>query len=58
MKVQIKPDSVKSYELKSKQEAKFPAYTFSVRTKNTLVASTSMTIGANVLFKKEKIMVI
>jgi hypothetical protein len=58
MKVQIEPDSVKFYELKSKPEAKFPTYIYSVRTKNTLVASKSMTIGANVLFKKEKIMVI
>jgi hypothetical protein len=58
MKVPIKPESVKFDELKSKLEAKFPSYTFFVRSNNFLVCKKTGTIGSNVLLKKDKIIVV
>lgn len=58
MKITIKPESVNFDELKSKLEIKFPAYKFSIRTKNFLVCAKTGTIGANILLKKDKIVVV
>ncbi len=58
MNVKIKADSVVFDTLKSKLETQFPAYKFSVRSKNFLVCAKSGTIGANILLKKEKIIIV
>lgn len=57
MKVQIKADSVKFEELKSKLESKFPDYKTTVRTANFLVVKKTGTIAANVLLKRDRIMI-
>lgn len=58
MKIPINPDSVTFDALQSQLERKFPDYKFKVRQKNFLVASKSSTIGANILLRKNKIMVL
>ncbi len=58
MNVKINADSVSFDALKSKLEAQFPNYKFTVRSKNFLVCAKSGTIGTNILLKKEKIIVV
>jgi len=57
MKVLIKPDSVSFDGLKSKLETQFPAYKFTIRSNNFLVCAKTGIIGANVLLKKDNIIV-
>jgi len=58
MKVSIRPDSVTFEDLQKKLETQFSGYKFSKRSNNFLVASKSSTIGANILLKKDKILVL
>ncbi len=58
MKFKIEPNSINFDELKAKLEAKFPEYKFKTRSKNFLVAAKSSTIGANILLKNKKLIVV
>ncbi len=57
MKFNITPDSVNYAEIEEKLKAKFPDYTFSMRGKQYLVCKKTGTIGANVVIRKNRIMV-
>jgi len=58
MRFKIEPNSIEFEDLKSKLESKFPDYKFKVRQKNFLVAAKSSTIGANILLRKNKLLVV
>lgn len=57
MKININENQVSFEMLQADLEAKFPQYSFSVRSKNFLVGKKTASIGANILLKKSKIMV-
>ncbi|MFT5778502.1 MAG: hypothetical protein ACI837_001458 [Crocinitomicaceae bacterium] len=57
MNIPIKPNSVQFPELKEKLTAKFPDYSFNMRGKNLLIAKQSSSAGANILIRKNKIIV-
>jgi len=53
----ISPNSVNYDQLKSDLQEKFPEYSFAMRGKQFLVAKKSSTIGANIVIRKNKLMV-
>jgi len=57
MKITISPNSVSYDELKEILEARFPDCSFNMRGKQFLVAKKSSTVGANIVLRKNKIMV-
>ncbi len=57
MKITIQPNTLTFEELKSKISTRFPDYKFNVRSKSFGVVQKSATAGANVVLKKEKILV-
>jgi hypothetical protein len=57
MKFIIQPDSVNLEDLKVKLEQKFPGYTLSFRSKNFLIIKKSGVTGANIVLRKNKLMV-
>ena len=57
MKIPIQPNSITFEDLKSKLTAKFPDYKFITRTGSLVVVQKTSTAGANVLLKKNRIMV-
>jgi hypothetical protein len=57
MKFNITPNSVEYAEIEEKLKAKFPDYEYSMRGKQYLVCKKSGTIGANVVIRKNKVMV-
>ena len=57
MKIKIQPNSVNWEEVKLKLEGRFPEYKVKTRTKAFLIVAKSSSIGANVLVKKNSIMV-
>lgn len=58
MKFKIEPGSIHFDEMKSKLETKFQNYKFNVRTNNFLVAAQSGIIGANILLRKNALIVV
>lgn len=58
MRFKIEPDSINFEDMKSKLEAKFPDYKFKVRQKNFLVCAKSGSIGANILLRNKKLIVV
>lgn len=57
MKINIQPESIAWEDVQNKLAAKFPNYKISTRTKGFIIVAKSGTIGANVLVKKNSIMV-
>ncbi len=57
MKISIQPNSLSFEDLKSKILTKFPDYKFIVRSKSIGVVQKSVTAGANVILRKNKIIV-
>lgn len=57
MKIDIKNTPVSYPELQQKLESRFPNYTFKMRGKQMLIGSQSSTVGANILIRKNKIIV-
>lgn len=57
MKVKINPGSVSLEELKSKLSAKFPEYKFKDFNRLMFIAQKSGSVGANVVLKKERIVI-
>ncbi len=57
MKINITDGTVNYPELQQKLENRFPNYTFKMRGKQMLIGSASSTVGANILIRKNKIIV-
>ena len=57
MKIIIDPNSVKYPELREKLIARFPDYEFNMRGKALLIAKKSSAVGANIIVRKNKIIV-
>lgn len=57
MKFNIQPDSVNLEDLKVKLEQKFPDYKIFFRAKNFLMVQKSGVAGANVVLRKNKLMI-
>tara|TARA_R110002096_G_scaffold127069_1_gene274563 strand:- start:297 stop:641 length:345 start_codon:yes stop_codon:yes gene_type:complete len=57
MRFNISPNSVSYDQLKSDLQEKFPEYSFAMRGKQFLVAKKSSTVGANIVIRKNKLMV-
>jgi hypothetical protein len=57
MKINIQEGSANLADLKAKMASKFPDYQFNDFGKSMFIASKSKTIGANVIVKKNKIMI-
>lgn len=57
MRIDIKENSVNLADLKSKMAGKFPEYKFNDFGKSMFIASKSSTVGANVVLRKNKIVI-
>jgi len=57
MKIKIEDSAITADELKTKLEAQFPNYEFTMRSKKMIVAKQSVTSGANIIVYKKRIMV-
>ncbi|MFT5860409.1 MAG: hypothetical protein ACI865_002522 [Flavobacteriaceae bacterium] len=57
MKFSIEPKSVQYPEAREKLMARFPDYSFDMRGKNLLIAKKSSSVGANIMIRKNKIIV-
>lgn len=57
MKFSIEPNSVKYPEVREKLTARFPDYSFDMRGKNLLIAKKTSSVGANIIVRKNKIIV-
>jgi hypothetical protein len=57
MKFSITPNSVQYPEVKEKLTARFPDYEFNMCGKNLLIAKKTSSQGANILIRKNKIIV-
>ncbi len=57
MKIDITNGAVSYPELQQKLENRFPNYTFKMRGKQVLIGSQSSTVGANILIRKNRIIV-
>ncbi len=58
MKILIPENSVKIEDLKNKLVGEFPNYKFKDFRKNMIIASKSSAIGANIILKKDRIMIV
>lgn len=57
MKIAITPGSISYPELEEKLSQHFPNYEFNMRGKQFLVGKKSNTVGANIIIRKNKILV-
>ncbi|MCB0402395.1 MAG: hypothetical protein KDD41_09955 [Flavobacteriales bacterium] len=58
MKFEITPNSVDYAAIQEKLKAKFPDYEFNMRGKQYLVCKKTGSVGANIVIRKSKVMVV
>jgi hypothetical protein len=57
MKIPIQPNSVTFEDIKTKLSSRFPDYKLNIRSKSIIIVQKSATAGANVVIRKNKILV-